>query len=83
MDVKQQLQRFILGEFLPGESETALRDDTPLRASGILDSLGLIKTVAFVEREFDIEVGVQEAVDANFGTIAQLAAYVTRKRAET
>ena len=45
--IKEDLRQYILAEFLPGEKPANLKDDTPLRSSGILDSVATLKTVSF------------------------------------
>jgi acyl carrier protein len=80
-DVKQKLHNFILTEFLPGESPGNLRDDTPLRTSGILDSLATLRLVSFVEEQFGIAVEAHEAGVENFDRIADIAAFVAVKQA--
>jgi len=76
--VRSRIRQFILTEFLPGEDESQLADDTELRASGILDSISTLKLVTFVETTFGIEVDPHEA-STEFGTIAQIAGVVERK----
>ena len=80
-DIKDQLRAYILSEFLPGESPQNLKDDTPLRTSGILDSLATLNLVNFVETTFEIELEARETGVENFDRIEDIAALVTRKRA--
>lgn len=77
-DIKTKIRQFILSEMLVDESEENLKDDTPLR-KGILDSLGTVQMVSFIESEWDIEVGAMEADDSNFGTLNGLVAFIERK----
>lgn len=74
--IKTQIREFILNEFLPGEAAGNLANDILLRESAILDSLGLLKMITFVESSFSIEVGPLDAGDANFGTIDRIATFV-------
>lgn len=80
-DQEEKIRAFILSEFLPGESAANLRDDTPLRTSGILDSLATLRVVSFVEEQFGIEVEAHEAGVENFDRIADISAFIDRKRA--
>jgi acyl carrier protein len=80
--VKQPIRQYILSEFLAGESESALKDDTPLRTGGILDSVGTLKLVTFVEERFGIEIDAHEAGIENFDRIADIAALVERKQSQ-
>jgi acyl carrier protein len=79
-NVKEDLRQFILAEFLPGEKASNLLDDTPLRTSGILDSIATLKTVTFVEERYGIEVEAHEAGVDNFDTIDSIAAFVKSKK---
>ena len=79
-DVKNALRQFILTKYLPGESPDNLRDDTPLRTSGILDSLATLGVVSFVEKEFGIEIEAHETDVDVFNTLDDMAALVARKK---
>jgi acyl carrier protein len=61
----------------PGEAE-ALGEDEPLLGRGILDSPGIMRLVAFIEEEFDVEVPDTALVPEHFGTLRRLAAFVRR-----
>ena len=78
-NTKDILTSYILSEFLPGESASSLQDDTALRP-GVVDSIGLIKLIAFVEGQFGIEIEPLEAVDSNFSPLKNLVAFVEEKR---
>ena len=80
-DIKERLRHFILTQFLPGESLANLRDDTPLRTSGVLDSLATLSLVSFVEKEFGIELEAHETGVEFFDTIGSIAELIARKRA--
>jgi acyl carrier protein len=79
-NLKEDLRQYILTEFLPGEKPANLKDDTPLRTSGILDSVATLKTVTFVEERYGIEVEAHEAGVDNFDTIESIASFVKRKK---
>lgn len=79
--VKDTIRQFILTTYLPGESPANLKDDTPLRKGGILDSLATLGLVNFVEKEFGIELDAYETAVDNFDRIEDIAALVERKRA--
>jgi acyl carrier protein len=79
--MNDELRQFILTEFLPGEPAASLQDDTPLRTSGVLDSMATLKMVSFVEQHYGIEVDAHEASIENFDSIRDIAAFVTRKQA--
>jgi acyl carrier protein len=79
-DVKETIRQYILTTYLPGESAANLKDDTPLRSSGILDSLATLSLVSFVEKEFGIELEAHETGIDTFDRIEDIAALVARKK---
>lgn len=79
--IADTIRQFILTRYLPGESPANLRDDTPLRSSGILDSLATLGLISFLEQEYNIEVEAHETDVDNFDRIQDIAAFVERKRA--
>lgn len=78
--IKQQLRSYIVSEFLPGESPANVKDDTPLRTSGVLDSIATLNLVTFVEKSFGIEVEAHEAGIENFDHISDIASFIAQKR---
>ena len=78
--VSGAVRRFILCTYLPGESPDALSDDTPLQSSGILDSLAAVGLIAFLEKEFQIELDVYETAIERFDTIQDIASAVVSKQ---
>jgi acyl carrier protein len=81
--IKQNIRSYILVEFLQGESPDNLRDDTPLRTSGILDSLATLNLVNYLEREFGITIEAHETGIENFDRLGDIAALVSSKRGLT
>jgi len=77
----ETIRHFVLSEHLKGEAPEALRADTPLQTSGILDSLAALGLVAFVEREFGVELDVYDTSIEHFDTLQDIARTITRKQA--
>lgn len=80
INIKEELRQYILSEFLAGEKPLNLQDDTPLRTSGILDSVATLRVVSLVEDRYGIEVEAHEASVENFDSIAAIAAFVESKK---
>lgn len=56
-----------------------LADDTPL-LDGLVDSLQVMRIIAFVEERFEVRLDVAEVTEENFATIATIEALVEGKR---
>lgn len=78
-DVKEIVKGYILKEFLPGENPAELTDATSLITGGILDSLGTIKLVAFLEERFKIQIQAHETMVDYLDTISDIAQLVSSK----
>jgi acyl carrier protein len=74
------IKDYILEEFLPGEDPGQLTASTPLVSTGILDSLAMLKLVAFLEREFDIPIKAHEADEEHLNTLQAICELVDSKR---
>jgi acyl carrier protein len=78
--IKEEMRQYILNEFLPGEKASNLHDDTPLRSSGIIDSVGLLRMIDFIESRYTIQVDAHEAGVENFDRIEDMATFIQNKR---
>ena len=79
-ELKDEIRQFILANFLIGEDPANLKDDTPLRTSGVLDSVATLRLVTFVEEQFGIRVEAHEASVENFDSIDSIAAFIESKK---
>ena len=57
-----------------------LDDEADLFESGIVNSLFAVQLMTFIEKKFDIEVGMDDLDMANFKSVQATAAFVGRKR---
>ena len=79
-DIGDRILAFITKRF-PQARKSKLGETDPLLGSGIIDSLGVLEVVAFIEKEFSITVTDDELSPDNFGTLAALTEFVKRKSA--
>jgi acyl carrier protein len=78
MNIEEKIREFIVKNLYYAESAT-LGDDASFLAEGVIDSMGAMELVAFVESEFKIKVEMSEVVVKNFDSISKLADFVRRK----
>ncbi len=79
-ETTQKIKQFIVEEFMPDVSVEELDDDFDLLTGGVVDSLGLLKVVAWLEDEFDIGVDDSELGPDSFRTVAAIKAYIDQAR---
>jgi acyl carrier protein len=81
MDVRDKVREYIIENFLFGDAEPLADDAMSLLDEGIIDSVGVMELVAFLEADFGISVGDAELVPDNLDSVANLVAFVGRKQA--
>jgi acyl carrier protein len=74
----KQIHDFLVAEF-PSEQSSYAPDEN-LLAQGIIDSMGLLKLVTFLETAFEIETNDEDLVPENFTTLEKICRFVERKR---
>lgn len=60
-----------------------IADEDSFLETGVVDSMGVMELVAFVQTEFKIEVEQKEIVVENFDSVRKLANFVRRKLPST
>ena len=58
----------------------AIDQDTDLLLTGLVDSLGVVQIVGWIEDTVGIEVDPTDVILENFQTVRQMLAYIDRKR---
>jgi acyl carrier protein len=77
--ITERLRRFLVQQFPMTKN---VGDDEPLLKNGLIDSLGILEVMTFVEKEFGIVVSDEDLLPENFGSIRSLTNFVHGK-AET
>ena len=77
---RDMLRKFILEDYLFTDDQAALQDDTSFLEEGILDSMGILEIIMFLEDEFGVKVANDEMIPSNLDSIKNLLAFIDRKR---
>lgn len=78
MEIEARIRQFIL-QNLYFSQDNSLTDEASFLETGVVDSMGVMELVAFVESEYGLQVAPQEIVVENFDSIAKLGAFVRKK----
>ena len=81
MDLRDQVRDFIVRNFLFGDAGGLAGDSVSLLDNGIMDSLGVMELVAFIEADLKLKVPDMDLVPQNLDSVDNLVAYVERRRA--
>ena len=74
--VVAQIRNFLIRQFPATKNVT---NDEPLLNNGLIDSLGILEVVAFIEKKFEIAVADEDLLPENFGSVRSLSNFVGQK----
>ena len=77
--IEPEIRNFIAQNLLYSADGFPYADNASLLREGVIDSLGVVELVEFAQKRFGIKVDQRDVVPENFGSVAQLSAYVRRK----
>lgn len=72
---------FITQEFLYMRPDFNLADDDDLLRRGVIDSMGVMELLEFIQSSFAITIADSEVTETNLGSLRAIAKFVTAKRA--
>ncbi len=81
MEAKAQIRNFIINELVQDARHANLSDSDPLIESGIMDSLGMMKLIGFLEDNLSIEINDDELIPENFSNIEAIGNLIAGKQA--
>jgi acyl carrier protein len=77
-EVRTRIHDFLRREFLLAWKR-GIGDEDKLLESEMIDSLGILGLVHFLEEEFSIHISDEELLPENFQTVARITEFVQRK----
>ncbi len=78
MEVKEDLLKYVLSKSdLENENEIAL--DKSLLTEGVLDSLGILELVEYIEGNWNIRIEDEDFTEETLGSINKMENYITTK----
>lgn len=80
MEIEQKIREFIVKNLYFAEGEN-IGDQDSFLETGVVDSMGVMELVSYIQAEFGVPVAQQEIVVENFDSIQKLAAFVRGKLA--
>lgn len=75
-DHTSTIKEFIVKEFMPDVPVEQLEVDYDLIAGGVIDSLGLLRVIVWLEDMFQIPLDDAEIVPENFRSVAAINAFM-------
>ncbi len=82
-DISITIRKFIVEELMFEKDETVLGFDDELLDGGLVDSMGLLQLVVFLEKEFHVSIPNSELVPNDFQSVQAIARLVSTKMSKT
>ena len=79
MDVRNKIRQFIESELLSDQKGAHLSVSEPLITTGIIDSLSIMKLIAYLEKTFSVRIEDEEIIAENFETIDVISSVIEKK----
>ncbi len=78
--IESTIREFVAENFLFRGDLKSVSDRESLLENGLIDSMGVLELVAFLEKEFAFRVAEEDVVPENLDSISAIVAYVRQKR---
>jgi acyl carrier protein len=78
-EIRTALRAYVDENFLYMRPGFPFGDDDLLMTRGIIDSLGVMELIGFVEERFGVKPAENEVTEANFATLARIARFVASR----
>jgi len=79
MSIEDQIKDYIAKNLLFSDSGFPYDDNVSFLDEGIVDSVGVMELVSFVEDDFRVHVDDLDITPENFDSVNKIAAYIRRK----
>ena len=80
-DIVNRTRDYIRENYLYTRPDYPLQEDEHLMGKGIVDSMGMVELITFLQDTFGVKPADDEITEENFATLRRIAAYVMRKTA--
>ena len=79
MEIKLEVRKYLIENLMTDGAAISLGDTTPLITGGLIDSIGMISLVRFIEGRFGIVFGPREIDAQRLDTLDEIESLVSRK----
>jgi acyl carrier protein len=81
--IEQEVRQFVIDNFLLGTGNGHFCDDDSFLEKGLVDSMGILSLVTFVQGKYAITVEDEELVTDNWDSVHRISRFVRSKLSES
>jgi acyl carrier protein len=78
-EILERTRAYLRENFLYMRPDWTLGKDDPLLGTGVIDSIGVIEVVEFLQREFNCVIAEEEITEGNLGSLGAIVRFVRAK----
>lgn len=75
--IKERIKQFILKTAYVSDDQVV--NDTLIFSQGIMDSMGFMSLISFIEESFSVRINDDELLETNFESIDAIEAFIIKK----
>ena len=76
--MKKRIREFIATELIDNGNSSELTFENDLLETGLIDSMGIVRLISFIEGEFGLKVPPEDMVVENFQSIEKIEEYLKK-----
>ena len=80
--IQEDVRQFVTDDFL-FDSSSQFADDDSFIEKGLIDSMGILRLITFVEKKYAIRVLEEELITENWDSVERVAMFVQKKLGTT
>jgi acyl carrier protein len=80
-DIESRVRGFIAENLLFSNKGYPHSDETSFLETGVVDSMGIMELVMFIEENFSINIEDHEVIPDNFDSVSKVGSYIRQKMA--
>jgi acyl carrier protein len=77
--IQSRIRDYVCENFLYTNPDAQLQLNEPLIGSGIVDSMGVMELIEFIQSEFGVTIDDGEITEENLGTLAAITGFIVSK----
>lgn len=81
-EIEQEVRAFLAENFILDDGGAGIDREASLTGTGVLDSMGVLEVIMFIEERYGISVAEEDTVPENLDSIVNIGGYVERRLAE-
>ena len=81
MSTEEKVRNFILENYLFTEDQSALSNNDSFLQKGIIESMGILEVIFFLEEELGVIVEDEEMLPENLDSVDKIVAFINAKNA--